>query len=80
MGKDLAFEVLVKKRNPAYKDQIGPFLDVDALISREVVSSDDAFSSRLSFRSISRSAFDAARNSLLEGKPPSSIENDKSNA
>jgi hypothetical protein len=66
-----SFDELVKKRNSAYKNQAGPFTDLDAVYSQEVVSSEDAFASRmsrLSFRGLTRPQFDATAYAILESK------------
>jgi hypothetical protein len=76
MGPCMSFDELVNKRNAAYKNQIGPFTDLDAVYSKEVVSSEDAFSPvSLSVRGTTRPAFDAAAKSILETKFRSDGEN-----
>jgi hypothetical protein len=71
MGSLTTFDELVKKRNVTYKNQTGPFTDPNAVYSQEVVSSEDAFASRmsrLSFRGLTRSAFDSVAQAMLETK------------
>jgi hypothetical protein len=68
MGSSIAFDELMKKRNSAYKNATGPFVDIDAVYTQDVVSSEDAFSPRLSFRGLTRPAFQAAARAILETK------------
>jgi hypothetical protein len=63
MASLTSFDDLVNKRNAVYMNQTGPFTDLDAVYSQEVVSSEDAFASRmsrLSFRGLTRPTFDSA--------------------
>jgi hypothetical protein len=68
MGAVTSFEDLLKKRNAAYKNQAGPFTDLDAVYTQDVVSSENAFLPKLSIRGLSRPAFDAAAKAILETK------------
>jgi hypothetical protein len=68
MGAVTSFEDLVKKRNATYKNQVGPFTDLDAVHTKDVVSSEDAFLPRLSIRGLTRRGFDAAAKAILETK------------
>jgi post-segregation antitoxin (ccd killing protein) len=76
MGSLASFDEFVKKRNVVYKNQTGPYMDFDAVYSLEVVSSEDVFSSRasrLSFRGLTRPAFDAASQMMLGNTKRSDI-------
>jgi hypothetical protein len=82
MGIVASFDELVNKRNATYKNQTGPFTDLGAVFSQEVVSSEDAFSprmSRLSFRGLSRPAFDTAARTIFESKFRSDETGDEAN-
>jgi hypothetical protein len=68
MGAVTSFEDLVKKRNAAYKNQAGPFTDLDTLCTQDVVSRDDALLTKLSVHRLTRPAFDAAAKAILETK------------
>jgi uncharacterized membrane protein len=71
MGSLTSFDELVKKRNVVYKNQTGPFNDMDAVYSKEVVSSEDVFASRmsrLSFVGLNCTTFDAAAQAIIETK------------
>jgi hypothetical protein len=71
MGIVASFDEFVNKRNATHENQTGPFTDLGAVFSQEVVSSEDAFSprmSRLSFRGLSHPAFDAAARTIFESK------------
>jgi hypothetical protein len=68
MGSSMSFEELMKKRNSVYKNQTGPFTDIHAVYAQEVVSSEDVLTPRLSFRGLTRPAFESAAKAILEVK------------
>jgi hypothetical protein len=68
MGAVTSYEDLVKKRNIAYKNQAGPFTDLDAVYTLDVVSTENVFLPKLSIRGLTRPAFDAAARAILETK------------
>jgi hypothetical protein len=76
MGQASSFDELLKRRNAAYKDQRGPFAsDLDAVCTQEVVSSEDAFAPRQSFRDMSLlpSRNDRGTKALLENTLKSDV-------
>jgi hypothetical protein len=68
MGAVTSFEDFANKRSAAYKNQVGPFTDLDAVFTQEVVSSEDAFLPRQSIRGLTRPAFENAAKAILENK------------
>jgi hypothetical protein len=77
MGQASSFDELMKRRNVAYKDQTGPFTDIDALFVQEVVSSEDPFAPRPPNREVSFLPLRNARGTkgLLEDTLKSNVRN-----
>jgi hypothetical protein len=68
MGSVTSIDDLIKKRNSAYKNQVGPFTDLDAVYTQDVVPSEGAFLPRLSVSGLTRPAFDDAAKAILDTK------------